>query len=245
MKTEIHFSDEFLNAYLDEELSHSDKARLLTAVREDEQLSRRLCQLQRVRNMVQLAYHEVSPQFEHQATAGKKKTLPPVFATAASVLLLLGVLAGWFMHNHFNQQQPGLTEIVQELRTNSPQTSTPWKLMVQVSTNDSHRFNILMDETERLLKNANDNNERVIIQILANASGIHLLKDDHSPMAIRIHQLKMKYNNLLLTACGQTLRKLQLKEGQTPKLLSEARVVPSALQEVIEKQKLGWTYIKI
>lgn len=245
MKHEIHFSDEFLNAYLDDELSHADKARLLAAVREDDNLSRRLCQLQRVRNMVQLAYHDVNMPVEDQPVAEQKKYRLPRLATAASILLLTGALAGWFTHNQLTPSQPGLTEIVQELRTNHPINGNPWKLIVQVSTNDSNRFNILMDETERLLKTARQNKEQVIIQILANADGINLLKDDHSPFSQRVRNLNRTYNNLLLTACGQTLKKLKLKNKQVPKLLSEAKVVHSALQQVIERQKQGWTYIKI
>lgn len=244
MKNESHFSDEFLNAYIDDELNHSDKLRLISALRENEQLSRRLCQLQRVRNMVKLAYQDINMPLDEKPEAMRVNSYLPRFATAASILLLAGVLGGWFTHHYFSTQS-GLTEIVQELRTNSPQTETPWKLMVQVSSNDQHRFNILMDETERLLKTAQDKNEQVIIQILANAGGINLLKDDQSPMSIRIRELDRKYSNLLLTACGQTLKKLQLNNKQAPRLLSATSVVHSAFQEVIEKQRQGWTYIKI
>lgn len=245
MNDEIQFSDEFLNAYLDDELNHSDKTRLLDAVRNDAHLNRRLCQLQRVHNMVQLAYHDISHIREEQPQPLKKKNRQPRFATAATILLIAGALGGWFTHNHFNSQ-PGLTEIVQELRTNIPQAGAPWKLIVQVSTNDANRFNILMDETERLLKTAQQNDEKIFIQILANADGINLLKDDDSPTAIRVRDLNRQYsNNLLLTACGQTLKKLKTKNKGIPKLLSEAKIVHSALQQVIEKQKQGWTYIRI
>lgn len=245
MKNEVHFSDEFLNAYLDNELSHADKARLLDAVRDDERLSRRLCQLQRVRNMVQLAYHDIGQPTDERSRLEKKNFHLPRFATAATILLIAGALGGWFTHNYFNTQ-PGLTEIVQELRTNNSHSATPWKLIVQVSTNDTNRLNTLMDETERLLKTAKQNNEKIFIQILANADGIHLLKDDQSPMSLRVHNLNRQYSsNLLLTACGQSLKKLKATNKGAPKLLSEAKIVHSALQQVIEKQRQGWTYIKI
>lgn len=245
MNNEIHFSDEFINAYLDGELNQSDKARLLTAARTDEQLSQRLCQLQRVKNMVQLAYHDINAPIDEQPASIQNTSRIPRFSTAASILLLAGAMGGWFTHNYFNKQY-GFTEMVKEIRTNTPQkTGTPWKLMVQVSTHDNHRFNILMDETERLLKTAEQNNRQVIIQILANAKGINLLKDDQSPMSLRVRALSNQYNNLLLTACGQTLQKLKLQNKHIPSLLSEATVVHSALQEVISKQKQGWTYIKI
>jgi len=244
MKDEIQFSDEFLNAYIDDELSQSDKSRLLAAARKNEQLNRRLCQLQRVRNMVQLAYHDVNLPLDDQPVPQRNNSFHPRLATAASILLLVGALAGWFTHNHFADKR-GLTELVKELRTNNPHTTDPWKLMVQVSTNDQHRFAVLMDETERLLKAAQAKNENVVIQILANSEGINLLKDDQSAMSLRVRGLNRQYNNLLLTACGQTLKKLKLKNQRVPRLLNEAMVVPSALQEVIEKQKQGWTYVRI
>jgi len=244
MKNKSHFSDEFLNAYLDNELTHADKIRLLDAVREDEQLDQRLCQLQRVHNMVQLAYNDVYPTTDSQTHRHKSNSKITRFATAATVLLFLGGLGGWFTHHYFNTQS-GLTEIVQELHTNSPASNTPWKLLVQVSNRDVRRFGILMDETERLLKTAAQNNEQLTIQILANAQGIELLKDDQSPTALRIKQLRRQYNNLLLTACGQSLEKLRSQNRPVPKLLEEAHIVQSAIQQVIEKHRLGWTYIKI
>ena len=244
MKDEIHFSDEFLNAYLDDELTQADKALLLKAVNEDQVLSQRLCQLQRVKNMVQLAYHDVQPVLEEQPEPGHRPKWFTPYATAASVLLLVGVLGGWLSHGYFSQQ-PGLTEIFKEFRTNNPVAGKPWHLMVQVTSEDQNRFNVLMDETERLLKTARKKNEQDFIQFLANSSGINLLKDENTALSRRVRSLSQQYNNLLLTACGQTLKKLKLNKKELPKLLGEARVVRSALHEVIEKQKQGWTYIKI
>lgn len=244
MTNEIQYSDEFLNAYLDNELSSSDKACLLKAVRQDEELSHRLCQLQRVKNMVQLAYHDVTPQLEDQPEPARKKSSASRYAIAATVLLMLGAVSGWLAHKQFFNQ-PGLTEIAREFRTNSPNNGAPWKLMVQVSSNDKNRYNVLINETERLLKTAQQNKEQVVIQILANSKGLDILKDDNTQIALKMRQLSRQYDNLILTACGQTLKKLRLKNRQIPKLLTEASIVHSALQEAIEKQKQGWTYIKI
>lgn len=243
MKNEIQFSDEFLNAYLDNELSSSDKASLLKAVQQDEELSRRLCQLQRVKNMVQLAYADVMP-IDEPADTQKAASFTSRYAIAASILLTVGILTGWLGHNQF-AKQPGLTEIVQELRTNAPNNGTPWKLIVQVTSNDRHRHNVLLDETERLLKTAKQNREQVVIQILANSKGIDLLKANNQYVSSRMQSLTQQYNNLILTACGQTLKKLKLKNMPIPQLLNKTTVVHSAIQEAIQKQKQGWTYIKI
>ncbi|MDH5445271.1 MAG: hypothetical protein OEY52_06915 [Gammaproteobacteria bacterium] len=244
MNDKTQFSDEYLNAYLDNELASSDKVRLIRALRSDEELSRRLCQLQRVKNMVQLAYHDIQPpRIEQPVATEKQPTQVSRYAIAASILLVIGVFAGWLAHTHF--QKPGLTEIVQELRTNTPTNGNPWKLIVQVSSNDQHRYNVLMDETERLLKTARSNNEQVVIQLLANSKGIDLLKNDNSPVSLRMRQLSRQYNNLILTACGQTLKKLKLNNKPIPQLLDDTKVVQSALHEAIQKQKAGWTFIKI
>lgn len=248
MNQEIHFSDEFLNAFIDGELSHADEVQLLSAIAEDELLNQRLCQLQRVRSLLQLAYHDAAPSDHPQAdddqTAHRNTAATAWYVTAACVLLSIGAFSGWLAYNTFNKQ-PSLLELAKEIRTNERQYGKSWNLMVQVSSNDTNRFNVLLDETERLLESAKHNNEQVRIQILANSTGINLLKDDQSPVALRVSNLQKKYDNLILSACSQTLKKLRQQNKEVPLLLEQTRIVPSALQETIEKQRQGWTYIKI
>ena len=244
MTRDHHISDEFLNAYLDGELSSSDEAYLLSRLRHDTDLNRRLCQLQRVQNMLQLAYHEDGMPMQKEPIIEKSIERRPFIAIAASVLLLIGAVGGWLSHTHLNKPQ-GLLQLATDVRTNKPQADGPWRLMLHVNTGDTYRYNVVLDETERLLKTASDKKEDVTIQILSNASGLKLLEDNQSSHAQRLRRLYKQYDNLILTACGQTLKRLKAENKPEPKLLATTKIVPSAVQEVIAKQKQGWTYIRI
>ena len=58
MNGDKSYSDEMLNAYLDGELESDERAQVLEALRSVENLSQRVCRLQKVHSMVQLAYQD-------------------------------------------------------------------------------------------------------------------------------------------------------------------------------------------
>ena len=59
MKHTDAYSDEFLNAYIDDQLDEAERSALLTELKVNDELSRRVCQLRKARDMVQLAYLDV------------------------------------------------------------------------------------------------------------------------------------------------------------------------------------------
>ena len=86
------FSDEHLNAYLDNQLAAEERAQLLEALRQDSELSARVCKLQKVKEMVQLAYHN----FDAEQVIQPKRRANPVWpAIAASFLLAIGFTSGY------------------------------------------------------------------------------------------------------------------------------------------------------
>ena len=62
------FSDEILNAFIDNQLDHDERVQILSALRHDDALSQRVCDLQKVRSLVQLAFNENDVVPEHQHT---------------------------------------------------------------------------------------------------------------------------------------------------------------------------------
>ena len=56
---EKNFSDEFLNAFVDDQLAAEEKSRAYEQINADESLNRQVCELRKVRDLVQLAYRDV------------------------------------------------------------------------------------------------------------------------------------------------------------------------------------------
>lgn len=90
------FSDEFLNAFVDNQLALEEKDRVYLRVSQDEALSRRVCELRKIQDMVRLSYQNppAAPvQPLPTSTAGRFS-----LGIAASIALVFGVALGWLLH---------------------------------------------------------------------------------------------------------------------------------------------------
>lgn len=240
MSHNSHFSDEHLNAFIDNQLATSDQAELLDALRHDEELSQRICDLQKVRNLVQLSYQDTIVPDHYHTTSKHKKF---AWAIAASLLLMVGSITGWIAHTSFSQ--PNLLSIAKNVSQPHINKDGHWKVMLQVSTNDPYRLNILLDETEALLKEYAHNAKQLEVEILTHNKGMALVSDNGKDYSQRLQKLKQTYKNLAITACGKTLKRIKAQKGKDLKLLPDTKIVKSALNQAIKRQQQGWTHIKI
>ncbi len=241
MKHEQVFSDEFLNAFIDGQLDEAERSLLLEALREDETLSRRVCQLRKVRDMVQLAYLEVEAP---PRRSGPRTNSAPRMALVASILILLGSIAGWMSHAMLSPPPLSeLAEAIEQGRRLAP--GEQWRVVLHVTTDDEYRLNTVLEETERLLENHRKAGRTVVVELLTNGKGLKLLRSDASPFARRIHALQAQYDTLRFLACAKTIKRLKTEKGIDVKLVPEARVVTSALKQIIERKEEGWSYIRI
>lgn len=65
MPDKKQYSDEHLNAFIDDQLDAKEKAEILDAVRHDTELSQRVCKLQKLHNLIQLSYQSVEVPERH------------------------------------------------------------------------------------------------------------------------------------------------------------------------------------
>jgi len=243
MKTEHEFSDEFLNAYIDGELSDQEKSVVIDEIRHNHQLGERICKLRKTRDMIQLAYENIPmpPHFDRRKEKRSGNRLIP--AVAASVLLIIGGLTGWFISNNTGTPN-GLLSFVQGINTQKTAQADELNLLLQITTMDSAKLKTMLDETEYLLSQ-NGEGENVHVAILANGPGLDLLRADKSPYAERIRYIQQKYRNVSFLACRKTIENARIAAKREIELLPDTSTVPSALEEVVHRLKDGWAYIKI
>lgn len=234
------FSDEIINAYLDDQLDKDERSRILEALPHDDELSMRLCKLQKVKDMVQLAYPADTVPIKSQ------KNVPPWPRIAAGLLLAVGIISGW-LANGYIHPNPSLTELAQSVQIpgSSFVTENKWRLMLHVNSGDPVKFKTLLDETEQLLRTSATAGREIDIEILTNGAGLSLLNNGKQEYIQRLKALTQKYDNLALLACNKAISKIQ-KEGKIKfNLIPQARVVESALHQVIKRKEEGWSYIRI
>jgi intracellular sulfur oxidation DsrE/DsrF family protein len=94
MSQDQKFSDEFLNAFVDDQLAPEEKGRAYLSINNDETLNRQVCELRKMRDLVQLAYKDLPTFAAPGPRAGRLHA-----NVAAGFILALGVALGWVAHN--------------------------------------------------------------------------------------------------------------------------------------------------
>jgi len=84
-----------------------------------------------------------------------------------------------------------------------------------------------------------------LLEILTNSDGVALVTNNHKQYNHRLQKLQQKYQNLVVMACGKTLKRLQRTQGKPVDLLPQTGVVISAINQIVKRQKEGWSYIRI
>ncbi len=243
MSDKRSYSDEHLNAFIDNQLGNTEKAELMDALRHDAELSQRVCKLQKLHNLVQLSYQSIEVPERHQS---KHKALQPgkfKWFAAASLLLAVGTLTGWFTNEAIGTKS--LYQIAEIKQSNSATNMSKWRLMLHVSTANPKRLNIVLDEAEALLKEYATESKTLELEILTNSDGVALVTNSHKRYNHRLQKLQQQYQNLVVMACGKTLQRLQRANGKPVDLLPQTGVVVSAINQIVKRQKEGWTYIRI
>lgn len=244
MNSHNQYSDEFLNAYIDGELSNKEKADILEELRHNRELSERVCKIQKAHNMVQLAYENIRipEHYSNHKHANLKNRFG--LGIAASILLLVGLTTGWLAHIQVTPSNP-LLEIAESVQSGNSALQKTSRVMLHVTTDDPFKLATMLDETEALLSLSSAQAKNLRVEIMTNGKGLNLLRVDTSKFSDRIRALQERYDNLTFMACKKAIARVEERMGIQVKLLPGAGTVPSALNEVIRRTQQGWTYIKI
>jgi intracellular sulfur oxidation DsrE/DsrF family protein len=234
------YTDEQLNAFIDEQLDNNTCARLLKDMQEDHELAERINQLQYSKDMLRLAYSDL-PQPACQMPVKKSELNWFSAGIAASILFVLSVGAGWFGHTQLSA--PSNAPSFGSLAQFNPAKDKNERILLHISSKDEKRILNVLDTTERLLTERENSHRPVQLEIVANAEGIAMLREG-SPYQQRIHAITMQHRNVSFYACGHAMENARLKEGKEVQLIPEANKVNAALEQIIKRLKLGWAYIR-
>lgn len=236
-------SDEFLNAFVDDQLDGAEKSQAFDAIEHDDVLKERVCELRGLKERMRHAY-EHPPTRGRLVVKGRRLRASHLQALAACLLLCIGGASGWFAHTWTGMGgDREMTRLLQTVQRNDV-GAEPQKIIVHVSSSNPVRLKTALDETESLLDSYRRSSRKLRVEIVANGGGVDLLRADVSPYARRIGLMQEKYPNLGFMACGQTIKKLQEK-GVDVQLLPHTGVASSALEQITLRLKEDWVYIKV
>lgn len=236
------FSEEQLNAFVDGELDSDEKSRVFNESQRSEELDRRLCQQRKLKELVEHAYIDVPAPVRKQDL----RKLQRGFwgnAIAASILLILGVTIGFY-----GQQYTGQQHVVQEFgaelvsaETISNPVISGHKYILHVVSGQREEMFAALEKAQQLLDAAAPGQVNQV-EVVANESGLNLLRSDVTPFADEVQLLQE--NNVVFYACSRTIERLEEK-GVEVDILPNADQTFTALDRIVLRMKDDWEYIKI
>jgi uncharacterized protein len=118
------------------------------------------------------------------------------------------------------------------------------KLALQISDNDPGKMNAVLNVAANVSKYYSDKGDEVEIQIVAFNAGLHMLRDDTSPVKPRLASFKQGMPNVSFMACENTLEAMTRSEGKEPPLVENAQRVKAGVVTLIDLGEKGWTIVR-
>jgi uncharacterized protein len=118
------------------------------------------------------------------------------------------------------------------------------RLALHVSENNA-------DSMKRALGNARNAYDfyeqrggEIAIEIVANGPGLHMLRDDTSPVKQEISDLRVKVPQVVFAACEHTRAAMEKSEGHPVPMIAKVTMVPSGVVRLLQLQDEGYAYVK-
>jgi intracellular sulfur oxidation DsrE/DsrF family protein len=117
-------------------------------------------------------------------------------------------------------------------------------LILQVNTNDPATMNLSLNNATNVAQYYKDLGEKVKIEVVTFGPGLHMLRDDTSPVKARIEEMALSTPEVSFKACGNTQERMHKAENKDIPIVRQAEVVKSGVVRVMELQEKGWSYVK-
>lgn len=146
-----------------------------------------------------------------------------------NVVLILGLLfvsqVGFSQKSKKKETKETVAEVKQE----------PRKIVMQLATADTTAHKMLMKQLKNILSVAPDTK----IEVVCHGPGLSMLVSEKTIVAKQIQEAAEK--GVDFVACRFSMKERNVTEEQ---LIKQARIVEAGIIEIVDKQNLGWAYIK-
>ena len=116
---------------------------------------------------------------------------------------------------------------------------------VHVDQNDPQVMNMALNNAQNVSNHYAAQGDDVVIELVAYGPGLHMFREDTSPVRDRIAAMELEMDNLSFAACGNTLANMSRQAGGAEiALLDGVTVTPSGVVRLMELQNQGYSYIR-
>jgi intracellular sulfur oxidation DsrE/DsrF family protein len=120
------------------------------------------------------------------------------------------------------------------------------RIAIHVDQNDPAVMNLALNNATNVIEYYRGKGEDVDVDLVTYGPGLNMLRDDTSPVKDRIKHLKELAfpGKIQFSACENTRKGMEKKEGHVIPIVSEATIVPSGVVRLMELQEQGWSYVR-
>lgn len=117
-------------------------------------------------------------------------------------------------------------------------------LVIQVTENDPAVMNLALSNAVNVTQHYGEIGEEVEVEFVAYGPGLHMLRNDTSPVKARLNSMMASLTNVVFTACGNTMTSMEKAEGKPVPIVPYAKIVKAGVVRVMELQEQGWSYVR-
>ena len=120
------------------------------------------------------------------------------------------------------------------------------RIVIQVDQNDPEVMNLALNNAKNVIDAYRAKNEDVNIEVVAYGPGLHMLRDDTSPVKDRIKEIsELSFpSNITFSACNNTKQGMEKREGHPITIIPQAHLVPAGVVRIMELEEQGYSYVK-
>ena len=118
------------------------------------------------------------------------------------------------------------------------------RVAIHVDQSDMAHMTLALGNATNMLEHYKPRGEEVAIEIVAYSQGLHMLREDTSPVKEEIRELRKTVPQVAFAACNHTKTGMERREGKPVLLIAEATIVPAGVVRLLELQEQGYAYVK-
>ena len=166
--------------------------------------------------------------------------------TAVGLILISGIEASGSAQSSMPARQPGASarNANAAMTRATSRAQLPHRLVIHVDVNDPAVMNLALNNAGNVAQYYSDLNQKVEIEVVAYGPGLHMLRDDTSPVKGRIKAMSETTPGLTFSACGNTRENMTKNEGKDVPIISQAKMTKSGVVRLMELQEQGWSYLR-
>jgi uncharacterized protein len=118
------------------------------------------------------------------------------------------------------------------------------RLALQISDNSAEKMNVVLNVAANVSRYYADKGEEIEVEVVAFNAGLHMLRDDTSPVKERMVSFRKSMPNVAFKACANTMQGMERTEGKKIVLLPDIPKVDSGVTHLIALSEKGWTIVR-